>query len=140
MFDEWNKYIDIAKTVHRVLANESAYRTAVSRSYYAVYWCARDLIVSMGVEVPEKKSHDFVWRSYRGIIVDSYEVKQWGFDLRENRVLADYNAHQELTEGTSQVVMDDAEALSGYIRALSAVDRERVGQQAYHLSQLHEFL
>lgn len=94
MFD-WDDFLILAKELAQH-NDEASLRTAISRTYYAVYWKARiqlekeGFVVRFGVG---KGSHEQVWNEYnnrRGD--DNKKIFKFGNELKRNRTKADYRA------------------------------------------------
>ena len=94
MFD-WDDFLRLAKELAQN-NDEASLRTAISRTYYAVYWKARiqlekeGFIVRFGVG---KGSHEQVWDEYntrQGN--DNKKIFKFGNELKRNRTKADYRA------------------------------------------------
>lgn len=94
MFD-WNDYLDFSE---RLLASdpddEACQRSAISRSYYAMFNTAKALLISEGVAIPPTgAAHEMVWQAMqqapRGV---RRRIAQAGFRVRRRRDLADYEA------------------------------------------------
>ena len=89
-------------------------RSAISRSYYAAFLEARDLLFSKApFTLPKKPKHEQIWRAY--LFADPSDLKEIGRlleDLKKMREAADY----VLPEDVSDVDVKEADALSDRIR------------------------
>jgi uncharacterized protein (UPF0332 family) len=74
--------------------DEAAWRSAISRAYYAAFWTARDIVEMGGVSAPRsggEGSHDSLW----DMLVTEYNasgdsIGEAGRNLKLIRVRADY--------------------------------------------------
>ncbi|HQM80501.1 MAG TPA: HEPN domain-containing protein [Syntrophorhabdaceae bacterium] len=72
---------------------EAYFRSAISRSYYAAFCCARDLLSKNGVELPKKEIHEFVRNYYQASNNRIYIAVGTNLQRLFNyRVNADYRA------------------------------------------------
>lgn len=56
-------FLDVAKALLET-DSEAAWRSAISRAYYATFWVARSVVEAGGVPVPQsggERSHDSLW-------------------------------------------------------------------------------
>ena len=134
---DWSNYLKLAKVILSEIENETGYRNAISRSYYAAYWQARIVLEMGGTSVPRTKSHLFVWESYRRVKVPSTgnDIEQLGNTLHSERLLADYDSRREITSYRAKTVVSDAEDLIGWITSLPDAGRAQAIQQAAVLAQ-----
>src|SRR5437879_2622057 len=83
-------------SIARILASmseESAWRSAVSRAYYAAFHAVRDFLESLGFALPpDEKAHAYLWLRLQNCGDSALENagKTLNF-LRRHRTQADYN-------------------------------------------------
>lgn len=84
---QWSEYLNFAIDSAK-LGHEAAWRSSISRAYYAAYCQARN---KLSVRIPDKDSHKFVWDEYKS---SRDTIKQFiginGDRLRKKRKSADY--------------------------------------------------
>jgi uncharacterized protein (UPF0332 family) len=100
-------------------ASEAAWRTAVSRAYYAAFHVARELFEGLGFIVPHAdRAHAYLWR--RLTHCGDPRVQRAGSDLntlRGERNRADYDFRLSFQQGVTQALVRMAEQV---IQALDA--------------------
>lgn len=126
-------------------SDEAAYRSAVSRAYYACFLdlrqiafdhCDADARLKAGIRNVRRIGHGPLQRYLKNS--PRREVRRLGEDLASlhgNRLDADYNMEQTLTAHDSQDAIDDAQSL---LDASSSVDPAKIGNaMAEHIRQTH---
>lgn len=92
MFD-WNDFLILAKELAQ-RNDEASLRTAISRTYYAVYWKARMQLEKDGFSVRfgvGKGSHEQVWDEYNNRQgKENKAIFKYGDELKKNRHRVDY--------------------------------------------------
>lgn len=90
---DWEDYLRFAKQFDGSGLGEAAYRTAVSRSYYAFYGvAAQDYTIRNGPVPRGESSHTVVWADFESIGGKiAPKISQHGRRLKVMRVNADYN-------------------------------------------------
>jgi len=85
----WRDYLGLAEELAR-RQDEACQRSAVSRSYYAVFCTARNALIEKGESFPRTgESHKEVWDKLQGM--GWGEMAQFGHSLRRARGKADYD-------------------------------------------------
>jgi hypothetical protein len=83
---------------------EAAWRSGVSRGYYAAFHVARELLESLGFAVPRAdRAHAYLWRRLSNCGVA--QVQNAGRelnDLRGDRNVADYELHRGLPHSLAE--------------------------------------
>jgi uncharacterized protein (UPF0332 family) len=85
-------------------STEAAWRTAVSRAYYAVFHIARQLLEDLGFRVPlADRAHAYLWlrlsNSGEPNVVQAGQILN---DLRRDRNWADYDFRRYFSQKASQ--------------------------------------
>jgi uncharacterized protein (UPF0332 family) len=79
--------------------SEAAWRSAVSRAYYAAFHTARELLEALGFSVPHgERAHGYLWLRLSNC--GDPQVQNTGAalnTLRQDRNRADYDLHRSLT-------------------------------------------
>lgn len=89
MFD-WTKFADLAKQLAQN-GDEASNRSALNRSYYAVFNKGRDVLRVQGIILdPDRKIHDRIWSEYEKGDSVQKSIGQYGRQLLRFRVHADY--------------------------------------------------
>ena len=88
---DWSDFLEVAKQLVTSGGSEAAWRSGVSRAYYALYHCARNYALEMHYTEPRVGQHQVLWDwfSSRG----DTDLQQWALasqDLYWARVRADY--------------------------------------------------
>ncbi len=88
---DWSDFLEVAKQLVTSGGSEAAWRSGVSRAYYALYHCARNYALEMHYPEPRVGQHQVLWDwfSSRG----DTDLQQWALasqDLYWARVRADY--------------------------------------------------
>jgi uncharacterized protein (UPF0332 family) len=92
---------DFPTLAQRLLADhsEAAWRSAVSRAYYAAFHAARELLQDLGFTVPHgERAHSYLWLRLSNC--GDQQVQNTGAalnTLRQDRNRADYDLHRVLT-------------------------------------------
>lgn len=114
--------------------DEAAYRSAVSRAYYACFLearqvafdnCAQDARMKARLRNVHKIGHEpLQWYLKHGSCRRVQELGEDLASLHGNRKDADYNMAQTVTSADSQDAIDDAQA---FLHAFSCVDPADIG-------------
>lgn len=92
MFD-WDDFLILAKELAQ-RNDEASLRTAISRTYYAVYWKARMQLEKEGFFIRfgvGKGSHEQVWDEYNNRQgKENKAIFKYGDELKKNRHKVDY--------------------------------------------------
>jgi uncharacterized protein (UPF0332 family) len=118
-------------------AAESAWRSSVSRAYYASFHVARELIGSLGFRVPYGESaHRYLVLRLSNCGASTVAAVGRQFDqLRWDRNRADYELHQVISARTSQTSVHAAEQI---IRLLDAAALEPTRTQITDAMKIYE--
>lgn len=128
---DWNKYLDYAQLLISNSSSETICRIATSRAYYAAYWKARQLLEQNGATFPQKRSHEFCWRSFSAVYNDSQDqIGKLGDALKTRRVHADYKDSPPLTIRSATSDVADAADLVISLTNLSQQDQRKAAQRA----------
>jgi uncharacterized protein (UPF0332 family) len=98
MFD-WDNFLILAKELAKS-NDEASLRTAISRTYYAVYWKARLQLEKEGFVISGrgKGTHEQVWEEFdRRQGTTNKAIFRAGDELKRNRVKADYKTEVIVT-------------------------------------------
>jgi len=113
------EFLAVAKGLLGV-GTEAAWRSAVSRAYYAVFHAARELLDDLGFAVPRgDRAHGHLWLRLSNC--GDRQVQDAGRemnDLRRGRNRADYDVNAPLSSFTAAALVADAEQI---IKTLDAV-------------------
>lgn len=118
---DWTQYLSLAKDLVEVRGDEAAYRSAISRAYYAAFCVTRDLRLSHGdVDAETAKNHKAFWRSWR----ESGDRVRMGLgdkgnSLRMTRNNADYETRRQYIRNDALLAIADAQDI---IAGLSSLD------------------
>jgi uncharacterized protein (UPF0332 family) len=92
---------------------EAAWRSAVSRAYYAIFHVARELLEDLGFAVPRgDRAHGHLWLRLSNC--GDPPVENAGrelSDLRRERNRADYDVNVPLSSSTAAALVRDAEQI-----------------------------
>ena len=127
---DWNNYLRFAQVLVSTGNSETADRTATSRSYYAAYWKARQLLEEQGIIFPYKKSHEFCWESFSAIFIDGEQVGKLGFAFRDRRVHADYQDIPLLEKKSADSDVQDAAYIIGALSNLTETEKQTAVRRA----------
>ena len=112
-----------------VMTSEAAWRSAVSRAYYAAFHVARHLMEGLGFRVPHAdRGQGHLWLRLSNC--GDARLQQVGVDLntlRQERNRADYDLHRALRQNVAQARVQTAELV---ILALGAAASEPTRSQA----------
>ena len=112
---DWNDFRTIAEQL-REREDEAAKRTAISRLYYAIYWRARILLEAEGfVYRRSEQSHQQIWQEFKFRGRTHRAIGNFGMDLRDNRVEADYLAEIDDIESLTDSSFEIAEKITVYL-------------------------
>ena len=129
-------FLGIASALARD-TSEAAWRSAVSRAYYAAFHVARELLESMGFSVPHgDRAHGYLWLRLQNCC-DSL-TQDAGRDLkmlRGDRNGADYNLHQPSSKVEARRCIDLAQ---GIIQSLDAARIEPTRTQIRDAMKIYE--
>jgi hypothetical protein len=90
---DWSDSLVLAQRLAQETNDEAARSAAISRAYYAASCTARDRLVAHGCPVSRRGAHAQVWAAYRNSAQkDCRKIGEWGFNLRDRRNRADYDA------------------------------------------------
>ena len=114
-------------------ADEAAYRSAISRAYYACFIVIRDLVFNACSPEYRRKEGIRSERDIRHIPLQRYlkngkveSVEQLGEDLASlygSRLDADYNMRQTITKDDAQYAIEEAELV---LQSLSMVSEKEI--------------
>lgn len=128
---DWNKYLAYARLLISTGSEETTCRIATSRAYYAAYWKARQLLEQNGATFPQKRSHEFCWRSFSAVYNDSQDqIGKLGDALKTRRVHADYKDTPPLNIRSATSDVEDAADLVDSLTNLSEQDQQKAAQRA----------
>jgi len=113
-------------TIARVLIEQKAYRLAVSRSYYAMFYITTAALLALGIQRGKHSAvqaglHQFLVRP--GLLEPEYSTfYDKAFDMRHH---ADYDDFSKYTEENARQLLADAERyvarLETYLRSVGAI-------------------
>jgi len=127
-------FLGTARFLQNDGADEAAYRSAISRAYYACFIVIRDLVfrickseyrIRAGIRSEQNIGHTPLLRYLKNGGVES--VEQLGEDLASlygSRKDADYNMKQTMTEEDARQAVEEAEAL---LNSLSNISEKEIG-------------
>ena len=104
--------------------SEHDLRTAVGRSYYAVFGVVRELVASKGIELPGRSEHNFLYELLKA--QTEPKLKELGHDLRRlftKRVTADYDFGATVTEDDAADAYELARDILADVQAIEAGPR-----------------
>jgi uncharacterized protein (UPF0332 family) len=110
---DFAEYLDLAEEL-AARADEAAWRSAISRSYYAVLHVAyRTLPPPLQATISHRTMHSVTWRLYSDSSVQACrQIGQAGTRLRDRRVDADYRPVAMLSSArAARLVADAREAM-----------------------------
>ena len=121
---------------------EAEWRCAVSRAYYAAFHRGRDLLQSLGFEVPRGElAHAFLWRRLQScgnplLGLAGSELNQ----LRGQRNRADYDLRGDVSRRTAMSSVETTTAIFRAIETLTPDDRQAAIEiiKAYERDVLRE--
>ncbi len=118
----WANYLKLADNLLEQ-DNEAAFRSAVSRAYYAAYNRARQKLIEEGLtyraDPSEPSKHKAVWDDYRNTADNTRrKVGNDGDRLRRSRAEADYNASTSVTQTHARIRVNNAKELYTSIERL----------------------
>ncbi len=89
---DWRRFIGIAEQLSVDSSDEVALRTAIGRSYYAVFAVAQNRLRDHGCWRSGRDPHTRVWATYRNSRHRGCQrIGEKGFNLRDRRRRADYD-------------------------------------------------
>lgn len=131
---DWQEFLTLAQNLVAIIKTEASYRVATSRSYYAAYWRARHLLEEGGANFPQKRSHEFCWKSFGNIQnSDGEKIREMGFALRDRRVEADYFDTPAMTERNAQNDVANAADLIHDLNNMTDAEKQNAIQYANYL-------
>jgi len=93
--------------------SEAAWRSAVSRAYYAAFHVARELLEELGFRVAQAdRAHAYLWRRLQNC--GDTAVQEAGSDLqdlRHNRNKSDYDFKLSVTKAEALIRLQSAESV-----------------------------
>jgi uncharacterized protein (UPF0332 family) len=103
-------FLDLAGDL-LAITKESAWRSAVSRAYYAAFHTARELLARMGFQVPRADhAHAYLWLRLSNCGDPTTEsAGQLLRDLRRERNRADYELAQRWVWATARLLVQRCE-------------------------------
>lgn len=133
---DFRDYLPLAQALAQG-STEAHWRSGVSRGYYAAFHVARQLLGSLGFQVPQAdRAHGYLWLRLSNAGVG--EVMAAGRllnDMRRERNRADYDGHATLTQVTATQDVRFAEEI---IRALAAAAVEPTRTQITDAMKVYE--
>ena len=121
---------------------ETDWRCAVSHTYYAAFHRGRDLLQSLGFEVPRGElAHAFLWRRLQccgnpSLGLAGSELNQ----LRGQRNRADYDLRGDVSRRSAMLAVETATAIFRTIETMTPDDRQAAIEiiKAYERDVLRE--
>lgn len=118
---DWGRYLDLAQDLVRdPRADESHYRCAASRAYYAAFHKARNWLKRNQPDVQfarQADTHKIAWDAYESRPErDSKRIGQEGKRLREIRRKADY---EDVVHSPADKALDAVEGAQRIIQSLA---------------------
>jgi uncharacterized protein (UPF0332 family) len=100
--------------------DEAAWRTSISRAYYAAFHVACEFMVSLGFRVPKAdRAHGYLWlrleNSGHSELVRAGRTLK---DLRSRRNIADYDRRCRVVQQNADLATSDARAIIACLDAL----------------------
>ncbi len=118
MIFDWNDFRALAEEL-RQREDESAKRTAISRLYYAIYWRARNLLEDEGfIYRRSEQSHQQIWQEFRHRGRTHRAIGNFGIDLRDSRVEADYFTEIDDIAALTDSSFEIAEKITVYLQQI----------------------
>lgn len=130
------QFLGTARLLRHKGTDEAAFRSAVSRAYYACYIVARNVVYNACANQALKKKAGFSkeerirHENLRYFLMESSktEIKNLAADLAGlcgNRNDADYKMNQKITVDDAHIAIEEADA---FLKALSEIPSEDIGE------------
>jgi uncharacterized protein (UPF0332 family) len=105
--------------------SEAAWRSAVSRAYYAAFHVARDFVISLGFVTPRSEiAHAYLWRRLGNCGLSSLALAGSRLNqLRGERNRADYDLNDDLTQKDAKAAVKSAAMVIAALQAVLPDDR-----------------
>jgi hypothetical protein len=120
----WSDYLALAHDLIK-RNDEAALRSAISRSYYAVFGTAEETLTANQIAVKKTRrrkklnSHEAVWYTYRSDSRTSWQkVGTDGDRLKRERVQADYKAYATISPALASGVVARSSTLLRQLQSL----------------------
>lgn len=118
MIFDWNDFRKLAEELQEK-DDEASKRTAISRLYYALYWRARNLLEDEGfIYRRGEQSHQQIWQEFRHRGRTHRAIGNFGIDLRDNRVEADYFTEIDDITALTDSSFEIAEKITVYLEQI----------------------
>lgn len=117
---DWADFLSVSRHLRSGTVDEAAYRSAISRAYYAAYGTARSKLTAEGEYPPEKgDAHVAVWRSFRDKADRvRFRIGEEGNRLRNSRRSADYDETYTASSGDVDLAIQRASTILSLIGGL----------------------
>ncbi len=121
----WAEYLELAEVLVGVEPQEAAWRSAVSRAYYAAFKSAYNFLCAEGVRLPAgiPGSHMNVWRRFRGSGPARRSVGLKGDRLRRRRTGADYDDSKPIVRQDVDYAIQEAKHVLATLKAIEAAKK-----------------
>ncbi len=133
---DFRDFLSVADTLAKG-ATEAEWRTSCSRSYYAAFHVARELLLALGFRVPQAdRAHGYLWLRLSNVGV--VEVRQAGRklnDLRRVRNHADYDGRRAILQIDAIQSVQRSEEI---IQALDAAALDPIRTQITDAMKIYE--
>ena len=135
------EFLPVAKALLGA-GTEAAWRSAVSRAYYAVFQVAPELMEDLKFSVPRgDRAHGYLWLRLSNCGDPSVQGAGRELnDLRRERNRADYDVNIPLSTSTAAALIRDAEQIIQALDALVEPTRTQVADamKVYERDVLHD--
>jgi uncharacterized protein (UPF0332 family) len=135
-------FLTLAQTLALATA-EAAWRTAVSRAYYASFHVARHLLQALGFTVPHAdRAHAYLWLRLQNCGDPQVEAAAADLNvLRRDRNSADYDLRRPMRQAVARTQVQAAERIIQVLEA-AALDPTRTrttdAMRVYERDVLHD--
>lgn len=118
---DWAEYLRLAEELAQRQNDEAAFRSAVSRAYYAAYCQACAYLNQKNIPIPQGEgSHDRVWKSFASLPGRTHTGIQTNGDrLKRKRVLADYQGLTAVSAQDAQGAVLTSKNILGWLAQVS---------------------
>jgi hypothetical protein len=129
-------FLPLARTLSN-LGTEPAWRSAVSRAYYAAFHVARDWVSALGFVVPAaERAHGYLWLRLSNCGAPTVQGAGANLNiLRRERNRADYDVGSPLT---AAVMARSLQRAQDIIQALDAANVEPMRSQIRDVMKVYE--
>lgn len=106
-------FIKVAKQLLRY-NNEAKWRTSIGRSYYAIFNYLKNEIYSLGITISKGPAgHGELVKNFHGCGIDeAIEIGSKVRDLYTQRIIADYEMDDTVTQNTASLIFKKAKEIT----------------------------